>query len=118
PDINMQHMLALMLVDGKVTFDASHDVSRMKDPKIAAMKKRIALVPSPELNDARPRRQGIVEVTTLDGRALTHRTYAVKGTADNPMTRAEVEEKALDLLASVVGARRARALVETVWKLD
>ena len=118
PDINLQHMLALMLVDGKVTFDASHDVSRMTDPQIVAMKKRIQLVPSPELNDARPRRQGIVEVTTRDGRTLTHRTYAVKGTADNPMTRVEVEEKALDLLASVVGARRARTLVETVWKLD
>jgi len=70
------------------------------------------------LNDVRPRRQGIVEIESRDGRKLTHRTYAVKGTADNPMTRAEVEAKALDLLASVIGARRARALIDSVWKLE
>jgi 2-methylcitrate dehydratase PrpD len=118
PDINLQHMLALMLVDGSLSFAASHDVERMKDPRVLAMKKRVQLVPTPELNDARPRRQGIVEITTRDGRVLTHRTYAVRGTADNPMTAAEVQEKAFDLLAPILGMRRTRALIGTIWNLD
>jgi 2-methylcitrate dehydratase PrpD len=101
-----------------LSFAASHDVERMKDPRVLAMKKRVQLVPTPELNDARPRRQGIVEITTRDGRVLTHRTYAVRGTADNPMTAAEVQEKAFDLLAPILGMRRARALIGTIWNLD
>ena len=43
--------------------------------------------------------------------ALSQRTVAVRGTADNPMTQAEVEAKAFDLIGSVLGARRAKAIV-------
>jgi 2-methylcitrate dehydratase PrpD len=111
-------MLALMLVDGGLSFAASHDAPRMKESRVLAMKKRIQLVPSPELDDARPRRQAIVEITTRDGRVLAHRTYAVKGTADNPMTGAEVQEKALDLLAPILGMRRAQSLIASIGKLD
>ena len=116
--INMQHLLAVLLHDGKLTFASAHDVSRMKDSVVLALKKRIELVPSPELNDVRPRRQGIVEITLRDGRAVSHRTYAVKGTADNPMDRSEIEEKTLDLLVPVTGLKRARALITEVWNVD
>ena len=33
PDINLQHLVALMLLDGTVTFKSSHDFKRMRDPK-------------------------------------------------------------------------------------
>ena len=116
--INMQHLLAIMLHDGGLSFAAAHDVGRMKDPAVVAIRKRIELVPSPELNDVRPRRQGIVEITMRNGRTLTHRTYAVKGTADNPMNRTDVEEKTMDLLEPVIGTRRARDLIKEVWNLE
>ena len=67
---------------------------------------------------ARPRRQAIVEVKTRDGRSLSRRTRAVRGSADNPMDQAEVEAKALDLIGSVLGARRARAIVRAVARLE
>jgi len=118
PDINMQHMLAVMLLDGTATFHAAHDVKRMRDPRVVAIKQRIELAAMPALTDARPRRQGIVEITTHDGRTLTHRTYAVRGTADNPMSRQEVEDKARDLLAPVLGAKRTQALIETIWNIE
>ena len=47
-----------------------------------------------ELTRALPSRQGIVELRLKDGRELRHHTKAVRGTAQNPMTRAEVDEKA------------------------
>ena len=118
PDINMQHMLAVMLLDGTASFQAAHDVKRMKHPRVLAMKQRIELTAMPELTDARPRRQGIVEITTHDGRTLTHRTYAVRGTADNPMPRQEVEDKARDLLAPVLGVKRAQALIDAIWNIE
>ena len=32
-----------------------------------------------------PARQAIVKIETADGRTLSHRTYAVRGTPGNPM---------------------------------
>ena len=41
PDICMQHMCAVMLLDGTVTFKSSHDEKRMRDAKVLALRKRI-----------------------------------------------------------------------------
>jgi hypothetical protein len=67
---------------------------------------------------ASPRRQAIVEIATRDGRRLSRRTLAVRGTADNPMSCAEVEAKARDLIAGVLGAARAERIVRAARKLD
>jgi 2-methylcitrate dehydratase PrpD len=118
PDVNVQHLLALLLVDGSLTFRSVHDRERMLDPIILAVRRRIELVPSQELMEARPRRQAIVEVSLRDGRTLMHRTRAVRGTADNPMTRSEVEAKALDLMVDVLGSDRAERLVEACRTIE
>ena len=65
-----------------------------------------------------PSRQGIVELTLRDGRTLRHHTMAVRGTAENPMTRAEVDAKSYDLLAPVLGKARARKLCDAIWNLE
>jgi len=118
PDICMQHMCAVMLEDGIVTFASSHDEKRMKDPGVLALRKRIDLVGDEELTRALPARQGIVELKLKGGRELRHHTKAVRGTAQNPMPRAEVDEKAYHLMAPVLGKSRARALCNAVWTLD
>src|SRR5581483_8585057 len=114
PDVNVQHLLAMLLIDGSLGFASIHDRDRMVDPAILDLKRRFTLVPSEELMQARPRRQAFVSVTLEDGRSLSHRAVAVRGTADNPMDRDEVEEKALDLIRPVLGARRAARLVEAL----
>jgi 2-methylcitrate dehydratase PrpD len=111
PDVNVQHLMALLLVDGRLTFQSVHDHGRMGDEAILAARKNIQIVPSQELMQARPRRQAIVEIALRDGRRLSHRTIAVRGTADNPMTGAEVEAKALDLMVATLGPERAEKLV-------
>src|SRR5574341_1598625 len=62
PDICMQHMCAVMLIDGKVTFASSHDVARMRDRKVLALRRRIELLGDDRLSAAMPSRQGIVEI--------------------------------------------------------
>ena len=118
PNISLQYLVAVALVDGTVTFAAAHDYERPSDPAVAALMRRIELVPDVELGHELPRRQAIVEVTTSDGRAHRHRTSAVRGTSDSPMDRAEVEAKARDLLAPVLGAERAATLIEHVWRIE
>jgi 2-methylcitrate dehydratase PrpD len=118
PDVNVQHLMALLLTDRALTFHSVHDHARMHDPAVLAVRRLIELVPSQELAEAQPTRQAIVEITLHDGRLLRHRTRAVRGTADNPMTRAEVEAKALDLMRGPLGAERARDLVEACRRIE
>ena len=118
PDICMQHMCAVMLIDGNVTFASSHDQKRMRDREVLALRNRIELRGDDALSAAMPSRQGIVEVSLRDGRELRRQTTAVRGTAENPMTRGEVDEKSYDLMAPVIGRARARKLCDAVWKLE
>ena len=39
PDINVQHLLAVLLLDGKITFATIHDFTRMKDPKVLRLRR-------------------------------------------------------------------------------
>lgn len=118
PDINVQYLVAVTLLDGELTFAASHDYARMAAPPVVALRERIRLVGDPALTGVKPDRQGIVEIRTRAGARLSHRVHAVRGTADNPMPREEVEEKALDLLGPVLGSDRARALTARIWELE
>jgi len=118
PDICMQHLCALMLLDGTVSFKSSHDARRMRERRVLEMRARIELLGDDALSQAMPRREGIVELRLRNGRELRHHAKAVRGTPDNPMTRAEVEAKASDLLAPVLGKARARRLCDMLWSID
>jgi 2-methylcitrate dehydratase PrpD len=118
PDICMQHLCAVMLLDGTVTFKSSHDEKRMRHPKVLDLRKRIELNGDDALSKAMPRREGVVELKLKDGRELAHHTRAVRGTPENPMTRAEVEAKALDLLAPVLGHARSAKLCAAIWGVE
>ena len=118
PDICLQHMCAVMLLDGTVTFKSAHDQKRMRDRNVLALRRRIDLCADEVLTRAMPSRQGIVEIRLRDGREFTHHTEAVRGTADNAMTRGEVDAKSYDLIAPVIGKNRARRLCDAVWSLE
>jgi 2-methylcitrate dehydratase PrpD len=118
PDICLQHLLALTLVDGGLTFASSHDYARMSDPAVLALRRRIEAAPSAELTRAVPARQAIIEIDTAAGTHLVHRTRAVRGTPENPMERTDIAAKAHDLIEPVIGPARAAALVDSVWTLE
>jgi 2-methylcitrate dehydratase PrpD len=118
PDICLQHLVGLMIVDGGATFASIHDAARMSDPRVLAVRRLVEAVPNQELVTAVPARQAIVKIETADGRTLSHRTYEVRGTPGNPMTADEVAAKALDLMAPVLGDARAKELIAAVYALD
>lgn len=118
PDVNVQHLLAMLLVDRKLTFKSVHDHARMNDDTILALRRRITIVASEELMYARPRRQAIVEVTTRNGGMFMRRTHAVRGTADNPMSLGEIEAKATDLMTDVIGAAGTKGLIAALRDLS
>jgi len=93
-------------------------VKRMRDPKVIRLRKRIELVGSPKMADRGRGWQGTVEITLRDGRTIEHHTRAARGSFSNPLTREEGPEKALGLLAPVLGAKRACSLIAAVWRVE
>ena len=118
PDVCLQHLVAVCLLDGGLSFETSHDKARMSDPAVVHLRKKMAAIPSPELTVAKPARQAILEIRTKDGQCYRHHTKAVRGTPTNPMPTKEVQAKALDLLAPVIGKTAAGSLVDAVWNLE
>jgi 2-methylcitrate dehydratase PrpD len=118
PDICLQHLMALTLADGTLTFASAHDYARMQDPAVLSVRQRIEVVPSAELTAAVPARQAIVAIETTDGRKVQHRTYAVRGTPDNAMDQAEVEAKVRDLVVPIIGVERAERLIAAAGSLE
>lgn len=114
PDICLQHLLALLLIDKTLGFESTHDYRRMEDPKVREVRGRIALVADPDL----PRRAGRLTVETASQGTLAQTVTHVRGTAANPMTEDEIAAKARDLMAPALGAHRAEALVEAVLAVE
>jgi 2-methylcitrate dehydratase PrpD len=118
PDVNCQHLVAVALVKGAVSFADSHDVALMHDPRILAQRSKITVVPDAALMDPAAPRGGIVQVTTTDGRTVEHFTRFPPGTKENPLSTEAVSAKARDLMAPVLGAARTEQLIERINRLE
>jgi 2-methylcitrate dehydratase PrpD len=118
PDICLQHLVAVMLLDKTVSFRAAHDKARMQDPSVLPERAKVQLVPDANLEKLIPVRVAVVEVTLSDGTRLSERVEHVRGTPENPMTRDEVVAKARELMTPVLGAEKCSKLIERVLGLD
>lgn len=112
PVINVQYLMAGVLLDGGFSFAMAHDVERMSHPAIAALTARTRLTADPVLLRDRV---ATLRVTRHDGSVLEQTCLGVRGGPADPMSVAEVRDKALDL----VSARgRGVELVDTLLRLD
>jgi len=118
PDICLQHMVAVMLMDKTVSFNTAHDKARMKDPATLREREKVKLIPDEQLERLMPLRVAIVEVQLMDGMHLTQRVDNVRGTPKNPMTRDEIVAKARDLIAPILGTAQCANLIDGVLNLD
>ena len=118
PDVNCQHIIAVALVDGTVSFEDSHSYERMKDPKVRAAKERVQLIADPKLMDPAAPRSGLVEVTLRDGRSVSHFTRHAPGTKENPMDTERVNAKARLLMEPVLGAEQTEGVIQRVNAAD
>jgi 2-methylcitrate dehydratase PrpD len=116
PAVNLQYMLAVMLVDKTATFEAAHDRPRMQNPEILQQRAKIRLVTSEASQTAS--RQPLLRVTLADGTRLTEEVRDVRGTIRNPMTQDEVVAKNRALLTPVLGATLTTRLIERTLNLE
>src|SRR5216683_3619772 len=118
PDVNVQYIIALALVDGAVSFANSHSYERMADPQIRSVKERVQLVADRKLVDPAAPRSGLVEATLKDGRTVSHFTRFPPGTKENPLSTEGLNAKVRDLMAPVLGAERTATLIQRVNSLE
>jgi 2-methylcitrate dehydratase PrpD len=118
PDVNIQYVLAVGLIDGTISFEDSHSQARMKDPQVLAVKDRVELVADRSLLDPEAPRSGRVEVTLRDGRTVTHFTRHPPGTKENPLDTNGVNEKARGLIEPVLGRDRTGGIIRMVNELE
>jgi 2-methylcitrate dehydratase PrpD len=118
PDVNLQYLIAVALIDGALSFDASHSYQRMKDARVLEVKKRVQLVADRALMDPAAPRSARVEVRLRDGRTVTHFTRHAPGTKENPLDSAAVSAKARTLMLPVLGQARTNRIIERVLGLE
>jgi 2-methylcitrate dehydratase PrpD len=118
PDICLQHMIAVMLLDKTVSFHSAHDKPRMQDPAALRQRAKVGLVYDEELSKLLPVRVTVVEIEFTDGSQLSERVSAVRGTPRNPMSRNEVIDKARDLTAPVLGQEKSEQLIATIFAIE
>jgi len=110
PDVCIQHMLAIMLLDKNVTFRSAHDKPRMKDPVVLKHRAKVRLDPATG--------QPLLTIVLADGKRLGKDVGPVLGTEGNPMTRAQVVAKARELMTPVLGAPASSKLIDRTLDIE
>jgi 2-methylcitrate dehydratase PrpD len=118
PDVNCQHLVAVALVKGAVSFVDSHDVALMKDAVVLEQQAKVTLAADEALMDPAAPRGAIVEVTLTDGRKVEHFTRFPPGTKENPLSTEAVSAKARDLMAPVLGPEKTEKLIAEINRLE
>jgi 2-methylcitrate dehydratase PrpD len=118
PDLCLQYLVAVMLLDKTASFGAAHDKARMEDSSILRERAKVRLIADEELERLLPKRVAVIEVTLFDGTHLSEKNDTVRGTPENPMTEGEIVAKARDLIAPVLGADTCTKLIDQIFALE
>jgi 2-methylcitrate dehydratase PrpD len=115
---SLKYMVASALVHGSVRM-AAFEPARLEDPATRALMERMEVAVDPALDAAFPgQRAARIEIDTADGRRLSHLQPNRKGDPEEPLSDADLESKFLELSTPVIGAARARRLLERLWRLE
>jgi 2-methylcitrate dehydratase len=117
-DHSLPYITAIALIDGEVT-NKQFELERFADPQVWNFLETVKVKRNTELSAMYPDAvANIVHVDLDDGRELTKRVDYPLGYAKNPLKDSEVEGKFLALVSPALGEKRARGIVDLVWKLD
>jgi len=115
PDVNLRYCLAVTLLDGMLTFAAAHDAARMQADDVRKAGRRIHLLPpKPHLDRFAVR----IEVDAAGKTFAAEQDRYVLGRTENPMSLAQVRDKAVELMTTVLGATGARAVARAVSRIE
>jgi 2-methylcitrate dehydratase len=106
------------MVDGSIT-NESYAPEKLRDPKILAFMKKIAVQEDPAF--AKPRGNAPptrITVKLDDGRQFVRQVDDMPGFPGRPMDRADAGRKFRDNIAGRWPADRTRAALDALWELE
>src|SRR2546428_185198 len=117
-DHSLPYITAIALIDGEVT-EKQFQPERFMDTKTWKFLKSVKVERNAELSAMYPGAvANIVHVDLADGRRLTKRVDYPLGHAKNPLKDSEVEGKFNALVVPAIGEKRAKLIVDFLWKLE
>ena len=117
-DHSIPYLVTAALTDGAIT-PATFAMSRIQDPALRALMRRLTVVEDPEFTRRYPAESCTrVEITTSGGRRLVAETSHPKGHFLNPLTDAEVEAKFRGLAERALSPGRCDETLAQIWALD
>jgi 2-methylcitrate dehydratase PrpD len=134
PDVSVQHAVALMLADKRLTFRTVHDYARLKDPEVMRLRSLIKIVRQAK-GDAQQQSvigataqlqsaassapMPAIQITLADGTRLTQDGVSPgPGTPGNPYSRTWMVAKARSLMAPVLGNDPADRLIGLILDME
>ncbi len=119
PALNLPYLCAVILIDGTLTFEMADSLERKtSDAAVGDIMRRVVVRHDPA-QEAKPRKESArVTISMTDGRSESAFVEHVRGYPPNPMSHQDVEEKARELMSPPLGADRASALIDLVWRID
>jgi 2-methylcitrate dehydratase PrpD len=117
--LSMPFTVGVALTRGSVTLRDFESASRT-DPSLVALMDKIEVELDTDADAAYPRagRPADVQIALTDGRRLQRRVEQPRGEPSNPLSDAELEAKARDLVEPIIGADGAKLLIESAWNFD
>ena len=122
PALNIPYLAAIIMLDGRLDFVDAQSLDRQEnDAQAAAFARRVTVVrdEAQEMGEGEDRTESArVTVRLKDGTVEERFVAYVPGFPTHPLSKAEVEEKAFELVEPVLGAAKARSLIGLCDNLD
>jgi len=101
------------LATGKAGVEQFTDAC-VNDPEVLALRGKVRVV-----RDERfPTTSAAVEITTAGGKVHQVSTQAARGSADNPMSDKDLEDKLRMAAMAAIPRNDVAPLIEAIWQLD
>lgn len=119
PALNLPYLCSVILIDGRLGFEMADSMERKaNDAEVAELMSRVVVRRDPG-QDSVPRKESArVTIHLRGGRRESMFVEHVRGYPANPMSHEDVEDKARELMAPILGTARTDALIDLVWRID
>lgn len=122
PALNLRYLMAIILIDGHLDFYSAQSLERMNnDSEVIDLMGRVDVIHDPEQESepGEPRTESArLVVTHHDGTSLQEYVSHVVGFPSHPMSKDEVQQKALSLMTPSLGEKRAHQIVDQVNDIE
>jgi 2-methylcitrate dehydratase PrpD len=116
--MSLQYIVAIALLEGAALLDQFSE-TKIADPEVVELASRVQFAVDPEIDKLYPKRfPNRVEVVLKNGQRYETRIDFPKGSAEHPMSFAEVAGKFRSLAGPVVSGGKMEAIIDAVGRLE